>query len=83
MRTIPLGFVLLALSAAAQPLPSEAAQQERLRKYEQITASGRPGDLALAMLAKGGPDRVVEIVRRLRRFASGGLRGGLVLSAHL
>jgi len=29
-------------------------------------ASGRPGDLALAMLANGGPDRVAEIIRRAK-----------------
>lgn len=30
----------------------------------ELIASGRPGDLALAMLANGGPERVVEIIRR-------------------
>jgi hypothetical protein len=29
-----------------------------------LIKGGRPGDLALAMLASGGPDRVEEIVRR-------------------
>jgi tetratricopeptide (TPR) repeat protein len=46
MRTTLLGFLLLALSAAAQPLPSEAAQQERIRKYEQITADN-PRDVEM------------------------------------
>jgi len=35
-----------------------------------LMASGRPGDLALAMLASGGPERVLEIAKR-----AGGLRG--------
>jgi hypothetical protein len=30
----------------------------------QLMASGRPGDLALAMLARGGPERVLEIAQR-------------------
>ena len=33
-------------------------------------ASGRPGDLALAMLASGGPEQVFEIAKR-----AGGLKG--------
>ena len=36
----------------------------RTLEAEALIESGRPGDLALAMLARGGPDRVVEIVRR-------------------
>ena len=36
----------------------------RTLESEALIASGRPGDLALAILANGGPDRVVEIVRR-------------------
>jgi hypothetical protein len=36
----------------------------RTLESETLIASGRPGDLALAMLANGGPDRVVEIIRR-------------------
>jgi len=36
----------------------------RTLEAEALMASGRPGDLALAMLANGGPERVVEIVRR-------------------
>ncbi len=31
---------------------------------EALIASGRPGDLALAMLAGGGPERLGEIIRR-------------------
>ena len=30
----------------------------------ELIGSGRPGDLALAMLANGGPERVLEILRR-------------------
>ena len=30
----------------------------------QLIASGRPGDLALSMLASGGPERMVEILKR-------------------
>jgi hypothetical protein len=33
-----------------------------------LMASGRPGDLALAMLAGGGPEQVSEIARRAARF---------------
>ena len=36
----------------------------------KLMASGRPGDLALAMLAGGGPEQVFEIAKR-----AGGLRG--------
>ncbi len=36
----------------------------------KLMASGRPGDLALAMLAGGGPEQVLEIAKR-----AGGLRG--------
>ena len=36
----------------------------------RLMASGRPGDLVLAMLAGGGPESVVEIAKR-----AGGLRG--------
>ncbi|MBI1789076.1 MAG: hypothetical protein HYR60_16215 [Acidobacteria bacterium] len=36
----------------------------RTLESEALMASGRPGDLALAMLANGGPDRVMEIIRR-------------------
>ena len=36
----------------------------RTLESEALIASGRPGDLVLAMLANGGPDRVVEIIRR-------------------
>ncbi|HZO57731.1 MAG TPA: hypothetical protein VFB63_33775 [Bryobacteraceae bacterium] len=32
---------------------------------EQLLASGKPGDLALAMLADGGPERISEILRRV------------------
>lgn len=37
---------------------------------QKLMASGRPGDLALAMLAAGGPERVLEIAKR-----AVGLRG--------
>ena len=37
----------------------------------QLMASGRPGDLALAMLAGGGPEQMLEIAKR-----ASGLRGG-------
>jgi hypothetical protein len=44
----------------------------RLRKSEMgartLMASGRPGDLALAMLARGGPELVLEIARRAGRL---------------
>jgi hypothetical protein len=33
-----------------------------------LMASGRPGDLALAMLADGGPEQVAQIARRAARF---------------
>jgi hypothetical protein len=36
----------------------------RALESEALIASGRPGDLVLAMLAKGGPERLVEILRR-------------------
>ncbi len=36
----------------------------------RLMASGRPGDLALAMLASGGPEQVLEIAKR-----ASGLRG--------
>src|SRR5207247_2280106 len=36
----------------------------------KLMASGRPGDLALAMLAGGGPERMLEIAKRV-----GGLSG--------
>jgi hypothetical protein len=36
----------------------------RTLESEALIASGRPGDLALAMLANGGPDHVAEIIRR-------------------
>lgn len=35
----------------------------RTLESEVLIASGRPGDLALAMLSNGGPDRVKEIIR--------------------
>jgi hypothetical protein len=34
----------------------------------QLLASGRPGDLALALLAGGGPDQVFEILKRACRL---------------
>jgi len=37
----------------------------------KLIASGRPGDLVLAMLAGGGPEQVFEIAKRV-----GGLKGG-------
>ena len=40
----------------------------RTLESETLLASGRPGDLVLAMLANGGPDRVVEIIRRANRL---------------
>jgi len=46
MRTTGLAFALLACSAVAQPLPSEAAREERIRKYEQITADN-PRDVEM------------------------------------
>jgi hypothetical protein len=36
----------------------------RTLRSEALIASGRPGDLALAMLANGGPERLAEIIRR-------------------
>src|SRR5713101_1812969 len=36
----------------------------------KLMASGRPGDLALAMLARGGPEQVLEIAKR-----ASGLKG--------
>ena len=46
MQIIKSAFALAALSAAiyGQPLPSEARQQERIRKYEQIVADN-PRDI--------------------------------------
>ena len=43
-----------------------------IRKMDarKLMASGRPGDLSLAMLAGGGPEHVLEIAKR-----AGGLRG--------
>ena len=40
----------------------------RILESATMIASGRPGDLALAMLANGGPDRVVEIIRRANQL---------------
>ena len=36
----------------------------RMLESEALMARGRPGDLALAILANGGPERVAEIIRR-------------------
>jgi hypothetical protein len=42
----------------------------RTLEAEALMSSGRPGDLALAMLANGGPDRVVEIIRRTNELSA-------------
>jgi hypothetical protein len=42
----------------------------RTLEAEALMASGRPGDLVLAMLANGGPDRVAEIIRRANELSA-------------
>jgi hypothetical protein len=39
-------------------------------KMRMAVGVDRPGDLALAMLARGGPDRVAEIIRRANELGA-------------